>query len=130
MINRKWAIVPTVFAAALLLLPAKGWSQDLPEGVEFQVVAEYAVDIPGVEKATLGKLSLAPGAKWENLPIENTEFCNATQGVISVVDHTLGTSNLYTPGSRWAPHKGSSVTITNPGDVTHVHWVLALIEKK
>lgn len=129
MINRKWTIVPTVFAAALLLLPAKGWSQDLPEGVEAQVVAEYAVDIPGVEKVDLRTLSLAPGAKW-GFTIEDTIFCNATQGVISVVDHTLGTSNLYTQGSRWAPRKGSNVTVSNPGDETHVHWALALIEKK
>ena len=76
-------------AVLFLLFPLQAWSQELPEGVGAQVVAEYAVDIPGVEKVELRQLSLAPGASWE-FEIEDTLFCDAIQGVISVVDHTLG----------------------------------------
>ncbi len=126
--NRGSAFGPFL-AVLFLLFPLQAWSQDLPEGVGAQVVAEYAVDIPGVEKVERRQLSLAPGASWE-FELEDTLFCNATQGVIVVVDLTLGTSTLYTVGSRWAPNKGSTVFISNPGDETHVHWALALIEKK
>lgn len=87
------------------------------------------MDIPGIEKVELKKITLEPGAILANFPVKDQIFCNATQGVISVIDHTSGTSTLYTAGSRWAPRKGGIFTISNPGEVTHVHWVYALIEK-
>ena len=123
-------LISTAFLAAVLLIaPSKGWAAELPEGVTYQTVAEYSVDVSGLEKVMMNKLILEPGAMWE-FTVNNQVFCNVTQGSILVVDHEAGSSTLYTTGSRWAPTKGNTVTISNPGDETHVHWIYALIEKK
>jgi len=50
---------------ALLLLPAKSWSQGLPEGIEVTVVAEHPVNIPGVEKVILLKFTFQPERFWK-----------------------------------------------------------------
>ena len=122
-------LISTAFLAAVLLIaPSKGWAAE-PEGVTYQTVAEYSVDVSGLEKVMMNKLILEPGAMWE-FTVNNQVFCNVTQGSILVVDHEAGSSTLYTTGSRWAPTKGNTVTISNPGDETHVHWIYALIEKK
>ncbi len=120
------AMAAVLFVA--VLWPTQGWSQDLPEGVSMDIVAEHKTDIPGIEKVELRKLSLQPGAEMAFTLAEQL-FCHATDGVISVVDHTNGTTTLYQAGSHWAPTKGTSVTISNPGDDIHVHWAWALIEK-
>ncbi len=123
-------LISTAFLAAVLLIaPSKGRAAELPEGVTVQTVAEYSVDVSGLEKVVMRKIILEPGASWE-VTVDDQVFCNVTQGSILVTDHQAGTSTLYTPGSRWAPAKGNTVTISNPGDETHVHWVYALIEKK
>lgn len=121
-------VVGAFLAITLLISPAQSWSQDLPEGVGVAIVATYPVDLPGIEKVELRKVTLEPGATWE-LTVKDNFFCNVTQGMISVFDHGAGTTTLYTPGSRWAPIKGNTVTVTNPGDETHVHWVYAMIAK-
>ncbi len=124
-------LISTAFlAVALLALPNTGWAGELPEGVTVQVVAEYPVDIPGVEKVLLKKFTLQPGATLAKFVVNDQTFCNTTQGVVTVIDHTDGSTTLYTPGSRWAPVKGHTFTVSNPGDETHVHWVYAMIEKK
>ena len=122
-------ISPAFLAAVLLIAPSKGRAAELPEGVTYQTVAEYSVDVSGLEKVVLRKIILEPGATWE-VTVNDQVFCNVTQGSILVVDHEAGSSTLYTTGSRWAPTKGNTVTISNPGDETHVHWIYALIEKK
>ena len=129
-LTRYLTIAAAFLAAILLFLPGKGWAAELPEGVDVQVMAEYAVDIPNVEKVELRRIVLEPGATLANIPINDQVFCTATQGVISVVDHTDGSTTMYATGSRWAPGKGHTFTLTNPGDVTHEHWVYAIIEKK
>ncbi len=130
---QKNSTVICAMAAALfvaVLWPTQGWSQGLPEGVSMSIVAEYKTDIPGIDKVQLQKLTLQPGAELADFFIENQIFCHATDGVILVVDAAAGKSTLYTAGSRWAPTKGATVNISNPGDDVHVHWVYALIEKK
>ncbi len=112
-----------------VLWPTKGWSQDLPEGLSMAIVAEYKSEIPGIDKVQLRKISLQPGAEAA-FTIDAQLFCHATDGTILVVDNTRGTSTMYTAGSRWAPTRGATVDISNPGDDIHVHWVYALIEKK
>ena len=122
-------IVGAFLAIALLLSPAQSWSQDLPEGVGMEVVATYPVDLSGIEKVELRKVTLEPGAILKNFTVKDQFFCHVTQGEILIVNQASGASVLYSAGSRWAPVKGSTVTISNPGDVTHVHWVYAMIEK-
>ena len=122
-------VVGAFLAIALFLSTAQSWSQDLAEGVNVTVVATYPVDLPGIERVELKKWTLEPGAILKDLTIKDQFFCNVTQGVILIVDQKTGASTLYAAGSRWAPVKGSTVTISNPGDVTHVHWVYAMIAK-
>ena len=126
---RSLGIAPFL-AVLLLVFPVQSWSQGLPEGVEVQVVAEYSVTIPGIEKVQLRKVTLQPGAILENIPVNDTDFCSETQGTLTVVDHKNGTTTLYAAGSRWAPEKGITATISNAGDVPAVMWVYRLIEKK
>ncbi len=126
---RSSLVVGPFLAIALFLSTAQSWAQELAEGVAVATVATYPVDLPGIEKVELRKWTLEPGAILKDLKIKDQFFCNVTQGVILIVDQESGASTLYAAGSRWAPVKGSTVTISNPGDVTHVHWVYAMIAK-
>lgn len=131
MINRNAFLIAAPVVAVLFLLlvvPSQGWSKEVAKGVTVDLVAEYPVDVPGIEKVLLQKLTMAPGSVLEGTVIGIT-FCNTTRGSISVVDHTNGTSTIYTVGSRWAPEEGIKFTLTNPGDVTHVHWIYRLVRK-
>ena len=119
-------ITGPVLAAVLLFFPLQSWSQDMPEGVTWEVVAVYAVDDPDIDRVELGKFSMEPGASIE-MPIAATmEFCTATQGEWTVVNHDLGTTTIYATGSRWTQKKGHKVTVSNNGDVLAVQWVYEL----
>lgn len=47
-----------------------------------------------------------------------------------MVDQTAGTTTVYVAGSRFAPQKGHTVTIFNPGDELAVQWNYCLIENE
>ena len=126
---RSSLVVGTILAVLLLAFPMQSWSQGLPEGVEVTVVAEYSVKIPGIEKVQLRKVTLQPGAILENISAKHTDFCQVTQGMVTVVDHGQRTTTVYVAGSRFAPEKGTTMTVSNPGDVPGVVWVYRLIEK-
>ncbi len=64
-------------AIALLILPSKTWAA---EGIDVKVVAEWPVDIPGVEKMQLRTVEFQPGASLTDFEVKFFEFCNATQG--------------------------------------------------
>ena len=115
---------------AFLIFPIQASAQELPEGVTFDVIATYASDIPGVERVELQKFTLAPGAKLENFPVENVEYCASTQGTIRVTDETTGETNIYAAGSRWQPKIGHKGSVSNPGTELHVHWIYAFVLKK
>ncbi len=117
-------------AILFLLFPTQSWSGELPEGVTWEVVAVYKVDDPGVDRVELGKFSMEPGATL-TMPIEATvEFCTVTQGTFTVVNHDLGTTTIYTTGSRFSQAKGQKVTASNPGDTVAVQWVYELYAKE
>ncbi len=123
-------VMGPVLAAVLLFFPLQSWSQGLPEGVTWEVVAVYKVDAPGVDRVELGKFTMEPGTVLKDFYLEATEFCNATEGSFSVVNHDLGTTTLYAAGSRWSQSKGQTVTVSNPGDVAAVQWVYELYYKE
>ena len=128
--NRGSLGIGLLLAAVLLLFPMQSWSEGLPEGVTWEIVAVYKVDDPGIDKVQLGKFSMEPGTSLET-PVEATvEFCTATQGEFTVVNHDLGTTTIYAAGSRWSQAKGQTVTVTNPGDVPAVQWVYELYPKE
>ena len=118
------------FLAVLLLLPAQGRSQDLPEGVNVVVISEVDVDSPGIEKVLLMKVTMQPGKAWEDVPLDNLEFCHLTEGSYTVVVHDLGITNTYTVGARWFNRKGWTISLYNKGDVPAVQWVYQIVEKK
>ncbi len=121
--------IPLAVLFLFLLSPLQGLSEELPEGVTAQLVAEYPSNIPGMKKIQLFKITLQPGAVWKDIPVENTDLCNATQGTFTVVNQKTGTTTIYAEGSRWINEKGTTVTVSNPGDVPAVQWVYVLNEK-
>ncbi len=114
-------------AVFVMLFPVQGWSATLSEGVEFQVLKEYPVDKPGVQMMQLTKFTLEPGATLANFTINDQIFCSSTEGVVSVVDHTYGSTKVYAAGSHWAMRKGARLTFFNPGDVNHVAYFYKMI---
>ena len=110
-------------AILFLLFPTQSWSQDLPEGVTWEVVAVYKVDDPGIDNVSLGKFSMEPGTSIEMPVAATVEFCTATQGEFTVVNHDLGTTTIYATGSRWSQKKGHVVTVSNSGDGLAIQWV-------
>ena len=131
MLNNRGSLgIGLLLAALLLLFPMQSWSQGLPEGVTWEVVAVYKVDAPGVDRVELGKFTMAPGTVLKDFLLEATEFCTATEGSFSVVNQDLGTTTLYAAGSRWSQAKGQTVTVSNPGDVPAVQWVYELYMKE
>ncbi len=132
MLTYRSSAIVGVFSAVLfvlLLFPMQARSQGLPEGVEAAVVAEYPVNIPGVEKVKLLKFTFQPGAVLKDFYLEATEFCTVTQGTFTVMNHEMGTTTVYAAGSRWSNPKGVTVTVSNPGDVPAIQWVYVLNEK-
>ena len=124
-INRSLSLI-AFLAIALLVLPSKSWAA---EGIESKVVAEWPVDIPGVEKMQLRRVEFQPGATVD-LTIKHVEFCNGTQGVWAVTIPAGGTTTLHTAGGRWRmPAKGTKITVSNPGNIPAIQFVYRLIEK-
>ncbi len=124
-INRSLSLI-AFLAIALLILPSKSWAA---EGIESKVVAEWPVDIPGVEKMQLRRVVFQPGATVD-LTIEYVEFCNGTQGEWAVTIPAGGTTTLHTAGGRWRmPAKGAKITVSNPGNIPAIQFVYRLIEK-
>lgn len=120
-------IAVAFLAIALLLPPGKGWAA---EGIDVKVIAEWPVDLPGVERVQLRRVEFQPGATLENFEVSHYDFCNATQGEWAVTNLDDGTTALRTAGSRWRmPPKGTKVNITNPGNIPAVQFVYRLIEK-
>ncbi len=117
-------------AALLLLFPVQSWSAGLPEGMTVDLIAEYPVQIPGLEKVQLKKMTMQPGTVLKEFTVPVSHYCTVTQGMFTVVDHTAGTTTVYVAGSRFAPTKGHIVTVSNPGDELAVQWNYYLIEKK
>ena len=125
-INRSLSLI-ALLAIALLILPSKTWAA---EGIESKVVAEWPVDIPGIEKMQLRRVVFQPGVTLTDFEIKFVEFCNGTQGEWAVTIPVGGTTTLHTAGGRWRmPAKGTKITISNPGNIPAIQFVYRLIEK-
>ena len=126
-INRSLSLI-AFLVIALLILPSKTWAA---EGMESKVVAEWPVEIPGIEKMQLLRVEFQPGATVTDREVKLVDFCNGTQGEWAVTIPVGGTTTLYAAGSRWRmPAKGTKITITNPGNVPAVQFIYRLIEKE
>ncbi len=125
-INRSLSLI-AFLAMALLILPSKTWAA---EGIDVKVVAEWPVDIPGVEKVLLRRVEFQPGASLTDFEMKFVDFCNATQGEWAIKNLSTGETALHIAGSRWRmPPKGTKVNITNPGNIPAVQFIYRLVEK-
>ncbi len=125
-INRSLSLI-AFLAIALLILPSKTWAA---EGIESKVVAEWPVDIPGIEKMQLRRVVFQPGVTLTDFEIKFVEFCNGTQGEWAVTIPAGGKTTLHTAGGRWRmPAKGTKITVSNPGNIPAIQFVYRLIEK-
>ena len=114
----------------LLLFPVEGRSQGLPDGVSVVAVSEHNSATPHVAKVKLIKLTLQPGAAFENLTLPFTDLCTTTKGTFTVVNHTLGITNQYPPGAHWVNEKGWTISIYNKGDAPAVQWVWQMVPEE
>lgn len=112
-----------VLMLGLSLAPVGGQAlaQGLPQGVTLEVLADYgSPGIPGVVKVRLMRLTMAPGTKLENLPVNTTNYCEAASGTATAVIEN-GPTLILGPGSRWTEPKGLVYTVLrNDGDVPFV----------
>jgi quercetin dioxygenase-like cupin family protein len=117
-----------MFAVAMMLMTTSAPAQGLPKGVSLKVMAEFPSEIPGIEKIQLLEFRLEPGAKLENFVHQETDFCTAKQGLLTVV--AGGTTVVRGPGSRWVCPLGIKLSLYNNGSEPHVHHIWALIPSK
>lgn len=117
-----------VIAAATLLAAPATYSQDAPEGITVNVVAEYDSRVPAVDKVRLVRVLIQPGASFDNVLIKHEEYCELEAGTLTHTNHATGSTNVFTVGARWAPPKGDRHTVTNTGDAVADMWVYQLIE--
>ncbi len=125
-INRSLSLI-AFLAIVMLILPSKTWAA---EGIDVKIIAEWPVDIPGVEKVLLRRVEFQPGASLTDFEMKFIDFCNATQGEWVIKNLSTGETALHTAGSRWRmPPKGTKVNITNTGNIPAVQFVYRLVEK-
>lgn len=125
-INRKSSLLALLVAVSLVLPSHVVAAED----VDVKVVAEWPVDISGVEKVQLRRVEFQPGASLTDFEVEHVDFCNATAGEWVLENLETGETAVRTAGSRWRmPPKGTKVNISNPGSVPAVQFVYRLIEE-
>ena len=117
------------FSLSLLFVFPYADSDELPEGINVTVIAEYKSRVPTLDKVRLVRVLLEPGASFDDIVIKNEEYCVLKKGILTHVNHTTEITDLFTVGSRWAPPKGDRHTVTNNGDEVAEMWVYQLIEK-
>ena len=124
----KRTYMPFLLSAMVLILGLSlapvGWqasAQQLPPGVTMEVLADYgSPGIPGVAKIRLMRLTMDPGTKLENVPVNTTNYCETASGTITAVIEN-GPTLILGPGSRWTEPKGLVYTVLrNDGDVPFV----------
>ncbi len=127
--TKNFTLATALVAAILLILPGKGWTAELPEGVSIEVLAEYPSKTPGVEKILFRKITLKPGASW-TLTAPAQSLWHGTKGELEVFDHTSGKTVVHKAGDRWATTPGVEVTLTNKGTIDHEHLFYTMVVKK
>jgi hypothetical protein len=127
--TKGFTIATTLVAVIFLMLPGKGWTAELPEGVSIDVLAEYASKTQGVEKILFRRITLRPGASW-TFTVPAQSLCHATKGELEVADQTTGENHTFKAGDRWDTSPGHKVTLSNKGSVDHEHLFYTMIVKK
>ena len=116
-------------AVTLILTLNAANAAELPEGIKVQILAEYPSRVSKLGTVRLVKVTMQPGAKFDNIVIKHEEYCRLSQGQLSRTNHTLGTAHVITVGAHWAPPKGDRHTVISTGDKAAIMWVYQLIEK-
>lgn len=130
MFSRMMSIAACMFGAiAVLLIIGAANADELPEGIKVNLIAEYASQVPTLEKVRLVKVVMQPGAAFNDIVVKNEEYCRLSQGRLTRTNHTLGVTNVLGVGAFWAPRKGDRHTVTNTGEDVAIMWVYQIIEK-
>jgi len=116
-----------VFGLSPVRVGWQAFAAELPEGVTMEVLAEYGPPgIPGIEKATLKRLTMQPGTKLEDVTLSTSNYCRIASGTLTVVKAD-DTTTIIGQGSQWFEPKGLVYkVIRNDGDVPAVDVFLAL----
>ncbi len=130
MFSRASRIVARILGAVAILLAINtAIAEELPKGITVKVIAEYPSGVPALETVRLIKVTMQPGAKFDNVIVENEEYCRLEQGQLTRINHDLETTNVLSVGAFWAPKKGHHHTIVSTGEVAAIMWVYQLVEK-
>ena len=125
------SLSPMLLFAFLLavLTPIQADGAGHRKGGSVVLVSEHKVNIPGIKKVIVQRLTLEPGAVWKDVKVSGLPFCDATKGVITMTDQATGVATTFGVGSRWAPVEGSVVTIANNGGTVHEHYITRLVRE-
>ena len=63
------------FSLSLLFVFPYADADELPEGINVTVIAEYKSRVPTLDKVRLVRVLLEPGASFDNIVIKNEEYC-------------------------------------------------------
>ena len=99
------------------------------KGGSIVLVSEHKVNIPGIKKVVIQRLTLEPGAVWKDVKVSGMPFCDATKGVVTVTDQATGATSTFGVGSRWAPAEGMMATLANTGGTVHEHYITRIVRE-
>ena len=130
MVSRMTRLGVVLTSVVMLVLSINATKADgLPDGIKVQKLAEYPSRVSKLVTVRLVKVTMQPGAKFDNIIIKHEEYCRLSQGQLSRTNHTLGMTNVLAAGAFWAPPKGDRHTVISTGDKAAIMWVYQLIEK-
>lgn len=129
LVRQIYLMTALLITAPFFLVAPDALSEELPEGIKVNVIAEYKSRVPNIETVRLVRVLMEPGSAFENVEIKNEEYCELKQGTLTHTNHATGATNVFTAGARWAPPKGDRHTVTSTGDEVAEMWVYQLIEK-
>ena len=124
--ERAAAAKATVKPAPRVTRAATDWSMPLPAGIDIETVEEYPAEVSRIDEVQLRKATLAPGATLANFTVSDQLYCVATEGEITVIDHTRGTTATYSAGDHWTDPPGT-YTFINSGAVEHAHYFYSMV---
>ena len=122
-------IAVALLSIVFLVAPSTGDAAGLPEGVTVDVIAKYPSKTPGVKEILYRKITIKAGASW-SLTVPAQSVCQGTKGILKVVNHTTGETQIFNAGDRWSTIPGHKVTLSAEGGAAHEHLFYTMVPKK
>ncbi len=122
-------MIALLVAAPFLIGVQDARSEELPDGITVNVIAEYPSRVSNLDVVRLVRVLIEPGALFDRVEIKSEEYCELRKGTLTHINHNTGVTDVFTAGARWAPPKNEFHTVINTGDGVAEMWVYQLIEK-